>query len=406
MEVPVEEVSALPLIEKATQWTRWQCIPRRATTSGANTMTTYHPGMQAKTLTHMGQFLFDSRSTLSGSVDESSRGSAVHWQSDTKRKLSAILGHVVYPRLPRPSPVAQIQSKVYLTAGKQEAKRQKAFANALQLRRTFITSLPEVLGRFEGVDTKAFAKQLIQNELRVRLQPLKLVSSSRQDLSDLPDIELHIGINPEFESPKLIDARLLLETRDCDLLLPIETADIKFRAITYHHASPRLDPAISHFLAASNFDPRSGNHPKTPQKLQLSVPGFAIVSPPLPKATPNEVGDPATSFIPGSGTDVTAEYFVMGLEHHARMMLNYEGFQLTYSTIEAGKAGGRRSELKIETREETVGRGRESATDDQFDDYDMHMGLFLPLNSAARAFIAEMRAGAQWSNVTVAAGEA
>ena len=78
MEVPVEEVSALPLIEKATQWTRWQCIPRRATTSGANTMTTYHPGMQAKTLTHMGQFLFDSRSTLSGSVDESSRGSAVH----------------------------------------------------------------------------------------------------------------------------------------------------------------------------------------------------------------------------------------------------------------------------------------------------------------------------------------
>ncbi|MCJ1284196.1 hypothetical protein MMC26_003527 [Xylographa opegraphella] len=335
IQAPVEVGPAIPWTERRTPWTRWR---------DANwVQNSKHKGRISKTsksvladgqphsLAHeIGKFLSEDRPKLRDT--DRVEGDHVYWQPYQKHMVSAVLGYITYPVLSRLAQANYIQARTYMSGKDQETRLRKAFLKTIDSRRTLVTSLPGSLEAFErlrGTDSQEF------QDIRVRLQPSRTESGAEVELRSLPEVELRIRLNNQTKTAGVESVRLVRDERESDLLLPQEVADARFRAYTYFESKPQLDPKITDFLSGSNFNVWGENRLQTPSKLNLFVPRFA-----LPESARGQVEA-------ADGIDV--EYVFTSLEYHSYMRTMYEGCRAYYNTVEAGKTGGRRTDLWLET---------------------------------------------------------
>ncbi|MCJ1419164.1 hypothetical protein MMC32_005517 [Xylographa parallela] len=335
IQTPIEVGSALPWTERRTPWTRWRDAnwPQTSNDRGRTSRKTKPPTAreQPHSLTHaIGKFLSEGRPKMRD-IDRV-EGDHVYWQPYQKHMASAVLGHIAYPVLSRLAQTNYIQARTYKSRKDQEARLRNAFLKTIDSRRTMVTGLPGSLEAFErllGSNSEDY------QDIRVRLQPSNMESSADVELRSLPEVDLCIRLNNQTKSVGVESVRLVRDQRESDLLMPQEVADAKFRAYTYFESKPQLDPRITEFIGASNFDVWGESRLRTPSKLNLFVPRFA-----LPISARDLIED-------GDGIEV--EYVFTSLEYHSYMRTMYQGCRVYYNTVEAGKTGGRRMDLWLET---------------------------------------------------------
>ena len=335
IQTPIEVGSALPWTERRTPWTRWRDANWAQTSKHKGRVSKKQKSQDAtdqpRSLANaIGKFLSEDRPKLRDT--DRVEGDHVYWQPFQKHMVSAVLGHIAYPVLSRLAQPNYIQARTYKSRKDQETRLRKAFLKTIDSRRTMVTGLSGSLEVFERLLGSSIQDH---QDIRVRLQPSKMASSADVELTSLPEVEMRIRLNNQTKTAGIESVRFVRDERESDLLLPQEVADARFRAYTYFESKPQLDPQITEFIGASNFDVWGESRLRTPSKLNLFVPRFA-----LPEGTRGLIRD-------ADGIDV--EYVFTSLEYHSYLRTMFEGCRVYYNTVEAGKTGGRRTDLWLET---------------------------------------------------------
>lgn len=332
MQMPIEVGSTVPWTERRTIWTRWRDAHRaQIDRDSVKLANVYNPNSSRKTAKAIGTFLSRDRPRLRGS--DKTEGEHIYWRTTQKHMVCSVLGHVAYPLLSRLAQTNQIQARTYKSRVDQEARLRNAFQKNMSLRRIIATSVPEILALFERLSDSNIS---VRHEIRVKLEPSSVGSLGEVDLRPYPSIDLSVELESETRDIKLDSVRFVRDERESDLLLPQEVSDTRFRAYTYFEAHQQIDPEILQFVKASEFDVWSDNRLRTPSKLNIFVPKFVLGQ------------DARASIKDADGIEV--EYTFASLEYRSLMTTTHQGTRVFFTTIEAGKTGGRRSELRLEAR--------------------------------------------------------
>ena len=290
------------------------------------------------TVNSISQFLFDHNTNIP--LQKSQANS--HWDSQERHSVLATIGQVVFPDTRKQSHAIQPKYRVYRQIGQLITDFGKSFRPSMKSPRIFIPS-PFNLMTVLQMNKSQNPRQ--SHELRIRLSPaesyhmakgsLNRTSKSYQTIKEsYPDIDLFIDIDWDKKRTKLKDARLISDDRISDLLLPEKAVDIRLEAHSYlTFLRNNTDPSLLSFIDSSNLDIWGTDRLRTPSRVQLSIPKYVIG----PRSSSSQLAN--------GGESVDVEYAFVSLEQRSSLNLEYEGYPLSYTTIEAGRSGGRRDEL-------------------------------------------------------------
>ncbi|RFU30645.1 hypothetical protein B7463_g5681, partial [Scytalidium lignicola] len=154
-------------------------------------------------------------------------------------------------------------------------------------------------------------------------------------LNKFPSVEMRFSVHPVTKALQLEDVNAVVQSKTADLMQPDLAVDLRFQQKTL--CSLQTQPLdldqIASFLAQSQLSLTSGMQLVTPPQLTL----------PIAKHLCRVSKDQASS-----SSDVQdVEYMFAGLEYRNTVVMNYEGWKLLYTSVEGGKADGRRGELKL-----------------------------------------------------------
>lgn len=314
IQIPVEIGSELSLVERGMKWARLggKLLLDRRNHYREKAISQGHLPMAAPS--HVRRLM-----NQQAWKDLSNKQEIPHaqWNQSLRLNESVVLGRLLYPST---LPVTKMP-------------RHTHWIDSLHVLQTDVPSLSKCI--MNAVDRKMHLRE----RLRVRLHPIyetKLQDNPRQP--PLPDLQLDLEIGPELSEPKLKSARLVIEDRVVDVLLPKYTMDMRFNTQLCVFAQKDIDPAISRFLEASDLNLLGGQRLRTPSDLSISIPKFAI--------------HPKSIFQEAEGSHLAAVYTFASIEHLSSIIIPVQKgqrFELSYTTIEAGQAGGRRSEVRLTT---------------------------------------------------------
>ena len=358
LRAPVEVGTTLPWTERVTKWIRWKVGSKAKSTAVDErdvkrrfSIAVLDPVKHQNIMENIARFLFKDRSLeVDKGFEEFQTHRNGYWDPWARHVVNATLGHIAYPASPNLEPPNEPgpTSNVF----KRKSARQM-FSETMHARRILVTSLAENFSTLKHLASQQ--DPFLRNELHVLLKPNKVEDDGQVDISAFPDLHLCIAIGNSSHYIELSEARLIVDERESDLLLLREVADIRFKSSSFISGTSNIDPKIQQFVADSNLDVwASGGRLKTPSRLQISIPSFAIKS-----HTTKE----STNLIPLSKNDVAVEYAFSRLEYHSHMSVLYQGLNTSYSTIEGGKTGGRRNEICLEPPNMEVGVNGILATD-------------------------------------------
>ena len=375
LRVPVEVGTTLPWTERVTKWTRWKVGSKAKSTAVDErdrarrfSIAVLDPVKNQQIMENIARFLFEDRGLEvdKGIEDFLMHDSNGYWDPQTRHVVKATPGHIAYPappKLVRPKEPGSISN-----VDKRKSTRQ-IFLETMHARRILVTSLAENFSTLRYLATHQ--DPILRNELYVLLKPNKVEDNGHVDISAFPDLHLRLAIENSSRSIELSEVRLIVDERESDLLLLREVADIRFRAYSFISGTSNIDPKIQQFVADSNLDVwASKGRLKTPSRLQISIPGFAIKS---------HTNKGSTTPLPLSENHVTVEYAFSRLEYHSHMSVLYQGLNTSYSTIEGGKTGGRRNEISLEPPNVEIGVNGISAID-----------TFSPFFNSVREYVIRM----------------
>ena len=185
--------------------------------------------------------------------------------------------------------------------------------------------------------TKLTFKKRI-SEICIRLSPSVQQTLETFDKTAFPILELWIGIDEKTKTTHLRKSRLVITERESDLLLPDKGVDIRFAAQSYLDNADLSDSSIFDFVQKSNLNIWGTSRIQTPANLTLSIPRRAL-------RVSAVAGLPAQD----NNGEVPMEYVFAGLDHRSQLRFQYQGLEMTCTTIEAGQTGGRRTEVRLLT---------------------------------------------------------
>lgn len=177
-----------------------------------------------------------------------------------------------------------------------------------------------------------------QEEVRIRLTPRKEPGDPvNGDYWVFPDLEIRIEVDAITEETRVSSARLIVEVREVDVLLPTEPNDIRFRNECYIPHAHQIDPSIEAFVKASKFDLLGESRLKTPSNLTLPIAAHSIRKASSLDQTP----------VFETGPDVPVDYVFANLEHRSCCTEPAPHWNTEYTIIEAGTTGGGRDEIRV-----------------------------------------------------------
>ena len=323
--VPVEVGNGLSLADRPQQWSRWCSQSIRAidpndkckeVPSRLNTFE--NPLDEEKIARELNNFFAipDDQSEIA-EIAEKTRP---HWMSNISYLDSAILGQVLFP-----TPISNTEK----TSPKQPKDKGP---------RELITLVPGLVNSLEnlGLDN-LITKTWSEESLLIRLTPSpeKILSVP---LEGIPDLEIRIFLDSTNQTTSIHEVRLVRE-KELDLLLPQNTTDLRFvRRSCVHSRKGGLDPSIEQFIQNSKLDIWGTGRLKTPCDLTLSIP-------------PHALGPSHDSLTFRGFENENVRYTFASLEHRSKIGVPFHQpgswADLTYTSIEAGKIGGRRDELVV-----------------------------------------------------------
>lgn len=178
---------------------------------------------------------------------------------------------------------------------------------------------------------------LSRTSLVMRFIPSPWTTEGPQILTSLPPIEMLFKVDEHSKELKLKHVLAVEEVTASDIMLPDRALDLRFQQRT----TSRLDtlqchrlPQISEFLKASQLNLTRGRL-ETPPELTLPI------------ATHLCNGEVQESLRNSLNESVDMQYIFGGLEYRSTLDFDFKGWKLLYTSVEGGKADGRRGELSL-----------------------------------------------------------
>jgi hypothetical protein len=253
-----------------------------------------------------------------------------YWQDNYHTESSALLGSIIHSHLDPAKPFA---------------KALQSMGETSDVRRAFSTAVPNLSTILGSKPTRAIRRKPLES-LIMRFQPNPFFIPKESTtpigiaaLSAFPPIEMRFATNQETKELELKDIQAVVSLENSDIMLPDSAVDLRFqqRSLSrFRVLHNRYPPGISEFLHNSTLNLSQGKL-ETPPKLTIPIARHLCQEPGLDLLGKKEAE--------GDLHDV--EYLFAGLEIRKTMVLEFEGWRLLYTSIEAGKAGGRRGELRL-----------------------------------------------------------
>jgi hypothetical protein len=264
-------------------------------------------------------------------ASQSGPRSCVHWRDNYRIESSALIGSVLHSY---PDDANSSSTKALQPTGKSSGAH-----------RAFSTAVPNLSMILSSKSAPAISRKPYRT-LVMHFQPNPFSKSSKTSkpiggaaLSAFPQIEMRFSIDPETMAFKVRDIQAVVSVGNSDLMLPESPSDVRFqqRTLSPLVALPdQYPPGIAEFIRNSNLDIGRANF-DAPPKLTIPIAPHLCEEPGFELLGEGEEG--------GGMRDV--EYLFTGLEIRKTVMMEYEGWRLHYTSIEAGRAGGRRGELRL-----------------------------------------------------------
>jgi len=165
-------------------------------------------------------------------------------------------------------------------------------------------------------------------------------------LLSFPPVELEFTYSEQTRNLLLKDVRAVVDFESSDLLLPEYPNDLRLQRQSTCRIAPAILstaertverlPSLASFISKSKLDPRSDQHLTTPPGLILPISKYHC-----------KRGAHKLVREHSGNLDYNVDYLYAGLEYRNTLVFDYKGWRLVYTSVEAGKAGGRRSELSL-----------------------------------------------------------
>jgi hypothetical protein len=257
---------------------------------------------------------------------------STHWQDVYRVESTAIIGSVLHSY--------DDPSKVSTVAPKPTGNTSKS-----DMHRAFSTVVPN-LSRLIGSSSTWGLRRSSHKTLIMHFQPNPFFKSPETSqpigaaaLSAFPPLEMRFSVDEDTNAYKFRDIQAVHSVRNSDLMLPESVSDVRFqqRSVSALHVRPEhYPPGLAEFLSKCSLDIEQG-HFGGPPRLTLPVAAHLCQDPGFKLLGAGVAGDDMHD----------VEYLFTQLDIRKMVMMSWEGWRLPYTSIEAGKAGGRRGELRL-----------------------------------------------------------
>ena len=349
--IPVEFGESIPLTARSTSWARFgEASARQSMTSmvskpSPTTKASSTPLLNSiKNINRVTDFLHEPE--LTAINQRLQTRSYRYWEMKATYWSRVMLGQSVFSS----QQAHRIENKLRDPTADMK-NREKTLENLRRLKRTFSTTVPGITRIVEaGTILNRSTERLM-----VRMVPGFFPKLPSTSMLRAPQLEIQINIHAEEKKTTLAAARLVLSHDELDLLLPSHTTDVRFvRRINLYADREEKDPQLKDFVDASKLDVWGSGRLRTPNRLQLSIPSCLI---------PDAEGK--DSFGDDDGL-VQINYIFASLEHRSDLNLPVLGTNRPqYTSIEAGRTGGRREELGIDLGPDTDSASEKDAKGNQ-----------------------------------------
>jgi hypothetical protein len=160
-----------------------------------------------------------------------------------------------------------------------------------------------------------------------------------QVLTAYPSIEMHFSIDPTTKNAKVEAVQAVVSTENSDLMLPNSSVDVRFQQnIRSQLRRPKSGDAypksVRDFINNSNLNIENARYIETPPRVKIPIDRHLCRS--------------STSIDMNENDEIKeVSYMFAGLEIHNTVAMEFDDWVMTYTSIQAGKANGRRSELRL-----------------------------------------------------------
>jgi hypothetical protein len=249
-----------------------------------------------------------------------------YWNDKYETASSAIIGNVIHS-FPNRNP---------------EAIPKTPFTQTDQTVRTFSTALPNLSNVLK--ECRLSSREAQDEVLILHFQPNPFYKHSSSNksigagvLSAFPPLEMHFHVDTDTKALHLKSIQAVVREEGTDLMLPDQAVDVRFYQKTTSHLRARWleSKHIKDFLSASNLT-YEGRRLDLPATLSMRIAKHLCREPNLVKLGKDpeaEVHD--------------VEYLFVGREAKKSLMFQYQHWKLEYTNVDAGRTGGRRSELQL-----------------------------------------------------------
>lgn len=333
---PVEVGSALPLVARGIHWSRWASPIRR---SSQALEVGEGPDLSKIWSRSLSNSVFDRLfpQTKPYPSNHPKKHAGLFWSRAPTRETFASFGQVIY-----------LSKKLKELHKGVEGKRINVRSKTL---RKTLASQRQLLGGFPGLRSvlqDANMDMRTGEDLRIRLRPSPEFLMKTEEGRIFPEMELRVNCDPTTRTCELSHARLIVQRREVDVLLPTEAVDLRFSSETHLPSGAKIDPQILKFLNSSNVNVYRREALKITTALCLSIPARSVRKPPsgaalAPSACKSESSE--DSFLEES-PDIAVNYVLSSVEHWSYMSGDHMGLNLEYAVIGAGKMG-RKEEMRM-----------------------------------------------------------
>ncbi|KAL8639597.1 MAG: hypothetical protein Q9228_003379, partial [Teloschistes exilis] len=316
--LPVEATKSLPLTDRRISWTRICSEIREKVNYEQGSPQPPTPSAVRSALTSAAKHI-----QPSDYISALSRHFHAHkaWKMNCVNETSAILGQLLFP-------ANTVQSEKM--SQWDPTQPHVMHTDVPNIRKTL-----EVVGKRMEVRQEVRIKFHSANKVTLKRTQTRTVPARR-----LPDLELRCIIQAAPDGSDepgeviLDSARLVLEDRQADLILPHETMDIRFERQVYLDATTTPDPHIAQFIKSCNLTNPDLDPVFMPQGLKIQVPPAILNA--AQQADQKEV------------VKTLRDYSLANVERH--WIMHSRGWnKFAFSIIDAGALGGRRQEFRLVT---------------------------------------------------------
>ncbi|MCJ1337840.1 hypothetical protein MMC09_003124 [Bachmanniomyces sp. S44760] len=307
---PVEVSTALPWSDRNIEWFRWRNPSQKFLLHDSDDR---HQAQQAFDSILMVLSPDSGESLSSGNLPDLGES----WQDQPTTSITATIGQILTDKS------VDDEGTAKLFPGKSDESR------------VMVSSIPRIQPILQRCGSTVTA---VKQELHIRLSPVIGASSNLTESNNLPELVLRVTVDEDLRKTHLEEVTLVVREKHVDLLLPEKPVDLRFTSSVSISATNMIDGDIRHFFESCNLDVCGQDRLLTPNGLQLSLPVKAF----MPKSATLSKAWHSTPL----GT-APVDYAFSSLDHRSHISMDFRGHTMIYSTIEAGRTGGRRHELKV-----------------------------------------------------------